>query len=165
MDPGAAWAATVRVGIGDAREASGDIAYGAVMVALPGSRQPAPAQALGRLVSRRGSSCAATRVEAPREVRRGAGVGEESLSELHASTAAATHGGRCGGHPRYAVCDALALWWGSTGAARPGSRRDPSSIVIVEVRFIVLCHDALEKGMKHGEQGTQRSQSSALVEM
>ena len=48
--PGAAWAAAVRPGFGDAREAAGDAVYGAVMVALSGSREPAPARALGRLV-------------------------------------------------------------------------------------------------------------------
>jgi len=108
VDPGAAWAAAVRPGFRDAREAAGDVVYGVAMVALPGSREPAPARALGRLVWRRGSSWAATRVGAPRAVRRGAGVEEESLSELFASTAAAAHGGKCGGHPRSAVCDAWA---------------------------------------------------------
>ena len=48
--PGAAWAAAVRPSFGDAREAAGDVVYGAVMMALPGSREPAPARALGRLV-------------------------------------------------------------------------------------------------------------------
>jgi len=50
VDPGAAWAAAVRPGFGDAREAAGDVVYGAAVVALPGSREPAPARALGRLV-------------------------------------------------------------------------------------------------------------------
>ena len=50
VDPGEAWAAAVRPGFVDAREAAGDVFYGAAMVALPGSREPAPARALGRLV-------------------------------------------------------------------------------------------------------------------
>ncbi|OSX73577.1 hypothetical protein BU14_0337s0012 [Porphyra umbilicalis] len=50
VDPGAAWAAEVRPGFLDAREAAGDVVYGVAMVALPGSREPAPARALGRLV-------------------------------------------------------------------------------------------------------------------
>jgi len=161
----AVWAAAVRLGVGDALESAGDVFYGAVMVALPWSREPAPARALGRLVSIRASSCAATRVGAPRAVSRGAGVGQESLSELHASTAAATHGGRCGGHPRYTVCDALAWGWGHTGAARSGSRREPSSSLMVEVCFMFFSHDELEKGIEHGEQGKQRSQVSAHIEM
>jgi len=50
VDPGATLAAEFRPGFGDAREAAGDVVYGATMVALPGSREPAPARPLGRLV-------------------------------------------------------------------------------------------------------------------